>query len=58
MTEAARPAHVLPGAELMVTRRLGHNRLLTDPVVVTAIVDFVVACETLPQKTMGSTWTS
>lgn len=39
--EAARSAHMLPGAELIVTRGLGHNRLLADPAVVTAIVDFV-----------------
>ncbi len=32
---------MLPGAELIVTRGLGHNRLLADPAVVTAIVDFV-----------------
>ena len=39
--ESARTAHVLPNAELMVTRGLGHNRLLADPVVVRAVVDFV-----------------
>jgi pimeloyl-ACP methyl ester carboxylesterase len=46
VAEAARAAHVLPGAELMVTRGLGHNRLLADQAVVTAIVDFVSAQET------------
>ena len=45
VAEAARAAHMLPGAELMVTRGLGHNRLLADPAVVTAIVDFVAAQE-------------
>ena len=49
--ESARTAHVLPGAELMVTRGLGHNRLLADPVVVRAVVDFV------DQETMGSACT-
>ena len=39
--EAARAAHMLPGAELMVTRGLGHNRLLADEAVVKAVVDFV-----------------
>lgn len=39
--EAARAAHMLPGAALMVTKDLGHNRLLADPAVVTALVDFV-----------------
>jgi len=42
VAEAARTAHALPTAELMVTRGLGHNRLLADPAVVTAIVRFVV----------------
>ncbi len=53
VVEAARAAHVLVGAELMVTHGLGHNRLLADPTVVTAIVDFVAA-----QETTGSacTW--
>ncbi|TAJ84257.1 alpha/beta fold hydrolase [Reyranella sp.] len=41
VAEAARSAHMLPDAELIVTRGLGHNRLLADPAVVTAIVDFV-----------------
>ena len=41
VAEAARSAHMLPVAELIVTRGLGHNRLLADPAVVTAIVDFV-----------------
>ncbi len=41
IAEAARVAHALPTAELMVTRGLGHNRLLADKAVVTAIVDFV-----------------
>ncbi len=41
VAEAARVAHALPTAELMVTRGLGHNRLLADKAVVTAIVDFV-----------------
>jgi len=45
VAEAARAAHALPSAELMVTRGLGHNRLLADPAVVTAIVDFVSAQE-------------
>jgi pimeloyl-ACP methyl ester carboxylesterase len=43
--EAARAAHILPDAELMVTRGLGHNRLLADPAVVTAVVTFVSAQE-------------
>jgi pimeloyl-ACP methyl ester carboxylesterase len=53
VVEAARAAHVLVGAELMVTHGLGHYRLLADPTVVTAIVDFVAA-----QETTGSacTW--
>lgn len=54
VVEAARAAHALPGAELIVTRGLGHNRLLADPAVVTAIADFVAARETPPQATMGS----
>jgi pimeloyl-ACP methyl ester carboxylesterase len=45
VAEAARAAHVLPDAELMVTRGLGHNRLLADPTVVRAIVDFVAVQE-------------
>ncbi|WP_421996124.1 alpha/beta hydrolase [Reyranella sp.] len=49
VVEAARAAHALPDAELMITRGLGHNRLLGDPVVVRAVVDFVAA-----QETMGS----
>jgi pimeloyl-ACP methyl ester carboxylesterase len=53
VVEAARAAHILVGAELMVTHGLGHNRVLADPTVVTAIVDFVAA-----QETTGSacTW--
>ena len=43
VVEAARAAHVLRGAELIVTRGLGHNRLLADPAVVEAVVDFVSA---------------
>jgi len=54
--ESARNAHALPGAELMVTRGLGHNRLLADPVVVRAVVDFV-AQETLTQETVGNACT-
>lgn len=49
VAEAARAAHALPSAQLMVTRGLGHNRLLADPAVVAAIVDFVAA-----QATTGS----
>lgn len=41
VVEAARAAHALRGAELIVTRGLGHNRLLADPAVVTAVVEFV-----------------
>ncbi len=41
VAEAARSAQMLPAAELIVTRGLGHNRLLADPAVVAAIVDFV-----------------
>jgi pimeloyl-ACP methyl ester carboxylesterase len=48
VVEAARTAHVLPGAELMVTRGLGHNRLLADPAVVNALVAFVA------QETTGN----
>ena len=53
VAEAARAVHALPGAELMVTHGLGHNRLLADRAVVTAVVDFVSA-----QETIGSacTW--
>lgn len=52
VAEAARAAHVLSGAELLVTHGLGHNRLLADPAVVTSIVDFV------SQEMIGSacTW--
>lgn len=46
--EAARTAHMVAGAELMVTRGLGHNRLLADRAVVEAVVDFVA------QDTIGS----
>jgi len=53
VAEAARAAHILPGAELMVTRGLGHNRLLADPAVVTAIVEFVAAPEMPIQETTG-----
>lgn len=41
VAEATRSAHALPTAELMVTRGLGHNRLLADKAVVTAIANFV-----------------
>ena len=41
VAEAARAAHLLPTAELMVTHGLGHNRLLADEAVVSAIVGFV-----------------
>ncbi len=44
--EASRVAHMLPTAELIVTQGLGHNRLLADPSVVTALADFVAAQET------------
>ena len=54
--ESARTAHALPSAELMVTRGLGHNRLLADPVVVRAVVDFV-AQETPAQEMMGNACT-
>jgi pimeloyl-ACP methyl ester carboxylesterase len=43
VVEAARAAHALRGAELVVTRGLGHNRLLAAPAVVKAVVDFVSA---------------
>lgn len=46
--ESARSAHMLSTAELIVTRGLGHNRLLADPTVVASVVDFVV------QETTGS----
>ena len=49
--EASRNAHMLVGAELMVTRGLGHNRLLADPSVVSALVEFV------SQETTGSACT-
>jgi pimeloyl-ACP methyl ester carboxylesterase len=49
--EASRNAHMLAGAELMVTRGLGHNRLLADPAVVNALVDFV------DQETTGNACT-
>jgi pimeloyl-ACP methyl ester carboxylesterase len=58
VVEAARTAHALPGAELIVTRGLGHNRLLADLAVVTAIVDFVAARELPSQATMGNASTS
>ncbi|OFX03630.1 MAG: hypothetical protein A3D94_20315 [Alphaproteobacteria bacterium RIFCSPHIGHO2_12_FULL_66_14] len=41
VVEAARAAHALSTAELMVTHGLGHNRLLADKAVVSAIVGFV-----------------
>jgi pimeloyl-ACP methyl ester carboxylesterase len=41
--EAARAAHMLNTAELIVTRGLGHNRLLADPKVVASVVGFVAA---------------
>jgi hypothetical protein len=44
----------LPNAELMVTHGLGHNRLLADPVVVRAIVDFATVQEMPIQETIGS----
>jgi pimeloyl-ACP methyl ester carboxylesterase len=47
--EAARAAHMLPGAELMVTRGLGHNRLLADPTVVAAVVGFVAQASGKPK---------
>lgn len=43
--EAARAAHMLPTAKLIVTQGLGHNRLLADPAVVAALVDFVTSQE-------------
>ncbi len=43
IAEAARAAHALPTAELMVTSGLGHNRLLADKAVVAAIVGFVAS---------------
>jgi pimeloyl-ACP methyl ester carboxylesterase len=55
--EAARNAHMLPGAELMVTRGLGHNRLLADPVVVRALVGFVTQ-ETPTQEMIGNACTT
>ena len=51
--ESARAAHMLSTAELIVTRGLGHNRLLADPTVVASVVDFVVQ-ETATQETTGS----
>ncbi len=45
VAEAARTAHAVPGAELIVTRGLGHNRLLADPAVVRTIVEFVARQE-------------
>lgn len=51
VAESARTAHALPGAELMVTRGLGHNRVLADPAVVSAVVGFVA------QETIGSACT-
>ncbi|HYC65598.1 MAG TPA: alpha/beta fold hydrolase [Reyranellaceae bacterium] len=44
--ESARAAHMLDTAELIVTRGLGHNRLLADATVVSSVVDFVAAQET------------
>jgi pimeloyl-ACP methyl ester carboxylesterase len=52
--EAARSAHMLDTAELIVTRGLGHNRLLADPKVVASVADFVAAQETPDQETIGS----
>ena len=43
-------------ALLMVTRGLGHKRLLADPVVVRAVVDFV-AQETPAQEMRGNACT-
>ena len=54
VAEAARAAHALPGAEPMVTRGFGHNRLLTDPAVVTAIADFIAARAMPSQEMTGS----
>lgn len=51
VVEATRSAHVLHGAELMITRGLGHNRLLADPKVVAAVIDFVA------QETTGNACT-
>jgi pimeloyl-ACP methyl ester carboxylesterase len=45
VAEAARAAHALRTAELMVTHGLGHNRLLADKAVVAAIVGFVASQE-------------
>jgi pimeloyl-ACP methyl ester carboxylesterase len=45
--ESARAAHMLDTAELIVTRGLGHNRLLADATVVSSVVDFVAAQETI-----------
>jgi len=45
VVEAARAAHALGTARLMVTHGLGHNRLLADVKVVAAIVEFVAAEE-------------
>lgn len=47
--ESARSAHMLATADLIVTRGLGHNRLLADRTVVDAVLEFVDA-----QETMGS----
>jgi pimeloyl-ACP methyl ester carboxylesterase len=47
VVESARAAHMLDTAELIVTRGLGHNRLLADPTVVAEVVDFVAAQETM-----------
>lgn len=56
VVEAARTAHMLPGAELMVTQGLGHNRLLADPAVVRAVVGFV-AQDTPTQEMTGNACT-
>jgi pimeloyl-ACP methyl ester carboxylesterase len=56
VVESARTAHALPGADLMVTRGLGHNRLLADPKVVNAVVDFV-AQDTPAQEMRGNACT-
>jgi pimeloyl-ACP methyl ester carboxylesterase len=51
--EAARSAHMLSTAKLIITRGLGHNRLLADPVVVTALMDFVSDQETTGSASMS-----
>jgi pimeloyl-ACP methyl ester carboxylesterase len=53
VVEAARAAHALRGAELIVTRGLGHNRLLADPAVVKAVIDFVASQPTFSSPRRG-----